>query len=458
MGGVPDLEVTGGGGGAVRAAAAAAAGAAADVAAAVRGASGVLPTAYVRSDITPSGVGTGDGAAKGVGDGAASVAVNGATSAATSVAAGGARVALDAAPEIATRDSRLAAVWAKIRAGRRLDLADGLACLESHDLLALGRMADAVNRARNGDRVMFVVNRQLNPTNLCILDCKFCDFAARKGDAHAYEMSMDEMLARITPDLREVHIVGGLHPTWRFDDYLAIMNAIKAKSPAIQIKAWTAVEVDWFARIARTSIESVLERLVEAGLDTLPGGGAEVFSDRVQEILFKPKIGADRWLEVHQIAHRMGIRSNATLLYGHVETYEERVVHMMRLRDLQDETGGFLAFIPLAFQPGNTGIVERQASSIEDLRTVATSRLVLDNFPHVKSYWVMLGEGTAQVALHFGASDLDGTIGEERIAHYALAGSALGHAKEEIVRMIREAGKVPVERDARYNEVGVEIA
>ncbi len=360
--------------------------------------------------------------------------------------------------EIATTDPRLAAVWKKLRSGGRLDLADGVACLETHDLLALGRMADAANRARNGDRVLFVVNRQLNPTNVCILDCKFCDFAARKDDPHAYEMTMDEMLARITPDLREVHIVGGLHPTWRFDDYLAIMRAIKEKSPSIQIKAWTAVEVDWFARIARLSIEQVFERLLDAGLDTLPGGGAEVFSQRVQDLLFKPKIGADRWLEVHRIAHGMGIRSNATLLYGHVETYEERVVHLLRLRALQDETGGFLAFIPLAFQPGKTGITERQASAIEDLRTIATSRLVLDNFPHVKSYWVMLGEGTAQVALHFGASDLDGTIGEERIAHYALASSAIGHAKDEIVRMIREAGKTPVERDALYNEIAVGVA
>src|SRR5262245_47541680 len=223
-----------------------------------------------------------------------------------------------ASTDIRTTDARLAAVWEKVRGGGRLDLADGVACLATRDLLALGRMAAAVNRARNGDRVLFVVNRQLNPTNVCILDCKFCDFAARKGDPHAYEMTMDEMLARITPDLREVHIVGGLHPTWRFDDYLAIMRAIKAKSPAIQIKAWTAVEVDWFARIARLSIEQVFERLLAAGLDTLPGGGAEVFSQRVQDILFAPKIGADRWLEVHRIAHGMGIRSNATLLYGHV--------------------------------------------------------------------------------------------------------------------------------------------
>lgn len=357
--------------------------------------------------------------------------------------------------EITTEDSRLAAAWETLRRSGRLGLAEGVACLETDDLLALGRMADAANRARNGDRVLFVVNRQINPTNLCVLDCKFCDFAARKGDPHAYEMTLDEILERVTPDLREVHIVGGLHPTWRFDDYLEILRAIKRKSPAIQIKAWTAVEVDWFARIARLPLETVFERLLEAGLDTLPGGGAEVFSPRVQEILFKPKIGAERWLEVHRVAHRMGIRSNATLLYGHVETYEERVRHLLRLRDLQDETGGFLAFIPLAFQPGNTGIVARQASAIEDLKTIAVSRLVLDNVPHVKSYWVMLGEGTAQVALHFGASDLDGTIGEERIAHYALASSALGHAREEIVRMIREAGKVPVERDALYNEIAV---
>jgi aminodeoxyfutalosine synthase len=297
------------------------------------------------------------------------------------------------------------------------------------------------------------MNRQINPTNLCVLDCVFCDFAARPGDAHAYEMTIDEILGKLSPELSEVHIVGGLHPKWKFEQYREIMDAIRATYPRIQIKAWTAVEIDWFARIAKLTVPEVLERLQKSGLRTLPGGGAEVFSERVREATFKHKMGADRWLEIHGIAHRMGIPSNATLLYGHIETYEERIAHMLRLRDAEDENPGFLSFIPLALQPGETGLAERQASAIEDLRTVAAARLVLDNFRHIKSYWIMLGEETASVALNFGASDLDGTIGEERIAHYAQAKSAVGLAREKLVEMIREAGKRPVERDALYNVV-----
>jgi aminodeoxyfutalosine synthase len=268
-------------------------------------------------------------------------------------------------------------------------------------------------------------------------------------------MRIEEILAKLSSELSEVHIVGGLHPQWKFEDYVAIVEAIHEAYPAIQIKAWTAVEIDWFARIAKMDVVDVLARMREAGVVALPGGGAEVFSERVRQATFKHKMGAERWLEIHGIAHRMGIPSNATLLYGHIETYEERIEHMLRLREAQDETPGFLSFIPLALQPGNTGLAERQASAIEDLRTVAASRLVLDNFPHVKSYWIMLGEETASMALHFGASDLDGTIGEERIAHYAQAKSAVGLAREKLVEMIRDAGKRPVERDALYNVVRV---
>jgi aminodeoxyfutalosine synthase len=348
-------------------------------------------------------------------------------------------------------DRALAPIWDKVRDGARLGFDDGLAILKSWDLTALGKMADALKRKTSGNDVYFVMNRQINPTNLCVLDCVFCDFAARPGDAHAYEMTVEEILKKLSPELSEVHIVGGLHPRWKFEQYVGIMEAIRDAYPAIQIKAWTAVEIDWFTRIARLEVEEVLERLREAGLQSLPGGGAEVFSERVREATFKHKMGADRWLEIHKIAHRMGIPSNATLLYGHIETYEERIAHLLRLREAQDESPGFLSFIPLALQPGNTGLAERQASAIEDLRTVAAARLLLDNFPHIKSYWIMLGEETASVALNFGASDLDGTIGEERIAHYAQAKSAVGLAREKLVDMIREAGKRPVERDALYN-------
>ena len=355
--------------------------------------------------------------------------------------------------DIVFHDRALVPIWDKVRNEVRLDFDDGLAVLKTWDLTALGKMADFVKRRKSGDDVFFVMNRQINPTNLCVLDCVFCDFAARPGDAHAYEMTIEEILGKLTPELSEVHIVGGLHPKWKFEQYLGILEAIHETYPTIQIKAWTAVEIDWFARIAKMEVPQVLERLQKAGLQSLPGGGAEVFSERVRQATFKNKMGADRWLEIHRIAHRMGIPSNATLLYGHIETYEERVAHMLRLRQAQDESPGFLSFIPLALQPGATGLAERQASAIEDLRTVAAARLLLDNFPHIKSYWIMLGEETASVALNFGASDLDGTIGEERIAHYAQAKSAVGLAREKLIEMIREAGKRPVERDALYRVV-----
>lgn len=358
-----------------------------------------------------------------------------------------------AVEDIVFHDQALVPIWDKVRGQERLNFDDGLAVLKSWDLTAVGKMADSVKRRKSGDDVFFVMNRQINPTNLCVLDCVFCDFAARPGDAHAYEMTIEEILGKLTPELSEVHIVGGLHPKWKFEQYLGIMEAIHEAYPTIQIKAWTAVEIDWFARIGKMEIPEVLERLQQAGLQSMPGGGAEVFSERVRQATFKHKMGAERWLEIHRIAHQMGIPSNATLLYGHIETYEERVAHMLRLRQAQDETPGFLSFIPLALQPGATGLAERQASAIEDLRTVAAARLLLDNFPHIKSYWIMLGEETASVALNFGASDLDGTIGEERIAHYALAKSAVGLAREKLVSMIHEAGKRPVERDALYNVV-----
>ncbi len=365
------------------------------------------------------------------------------------------RVAVET-PEILFRDPLLERAWEKVLEGGRLDHADGLACLETWDLPALGQMADHAARVRHDDRVFFVLNRQLNPTNICVLDCVFCDFAARpRNDPKAYEMDWDEILAHVTDDITEIHIVGGLHNKWPYERYVEIVRRIRDKAPALTIKAWTAVEIDFFAKIGKRSIERVLEDMVEAGLDALPGGGAEVFSERVRERLFPHKIGEREWFQVHDAAHRMGIPTNCTLLYGHIETYEERVDHVLKLRDQQDRTGGFLAFIPLEYQLGTTKIVERQASAIEDLRTIAMSRLVFDNIPHVKSYWVMLGEQTAEVALNFGASDLDGTIGNEKIAHYALAGSAAGHTREQLVRMIRAAGKVPVERDALYREVRV---
>lgn len=354
--------------------------------------------------------------------------------------------------ELKFRDPAVAAAQRTLLEGGRLSQADGVRLFEA-PVLELGRLADAVARGRHGRRVYFTVNRQLNPTNVCVLACKFCDYAKKPGAEGAYTMTPDQIRAHVEPGIHEIHIVGGLHNKWRFDDYLEVIRLVKSVRPGLQVKAYTAVEIDFFCRLTKKPAEWVLGELVKVGLDALPGGGAEVFSERVRRELFQQKIGAGRWLEIHEIAHHMGIRSNSTLLYGHIETRAERVQHMIDLRELEDRAPGFFAFIPLAFQPGVTGLVRRQASAIEDLRTIAISRLVFDNVPHVKSYWIMLGQDTAGVAINFGASDMDGTIGQEKIAHAALAKSPVGLAEEAIVQLIREAGKIPIQRDALYNVV-----
>ena len=337
----------------------------------------------------------------------------------------------------------------------RLTREEALELFAEPDLIRLGRLADAAKRARWSDRAHFVINRQINPSNICVLSCRFCDFATKHGRPNAYEMTIQEILERCSPELREVHIVGGLHPDWTWDYYLEMFRAITQHFPQIQIKAWTAVEIDFFSKKFRLSVEEVLCALQAVGLAALPGGGAEVFSERVRKALYPFKIGAPRWLEIHRIAHRLGIPTNATLLYGHMETREERVDHMLKLRALQDETGGFMSFIPLAYQPGKTQVVTRQAPATEDLRTVAIARLLLDNFPHIKAYWVTMGEESASVALHFGADDIDGTIGEERIMHAADAASPVSLTRDRLVELIRESGCTPVERDALYRTIHV---
>jgi aminodeoxyfutalosine synthase len=352
-------------------------------------------------------------------------------------------------------DPKLVTIADKLKSGERLGFGDGMNLLTTSDVPGAGVLADAVRTSLHGDYTYFVFNRQLNPSDYCVLDCCFCDYAKKPKDPTGYELTMDEMVAHAEGGVREIHIVGGLHPTWKYDYYLEIVRQVRAAHPEVQIKAYTAVEIDFFTRLARKSIQEVLSDLREAGLDSLPGGGAEIFSENVKRQLFPQKIGGDRWLEIHRVAHEMGIRSNCTMLYGHVETYEERVEHVLKLRQLEDEAPGFFAFIPLSFQPGTTGIVERRVSPIEDLRTLVMSRLLFDNVPHIKAYWVMLGEETAAIGLNFGASDLDGTIGMERIAHAALAPSPLGLAHERLVEMIHEAGRIPVERDALYNVIRV---
>ncbi len=352
-------------------------------------------------------------------------------------------------------DPALEQIADKAVAGERLSRDDGLALLASDDLLGVGRLANAVKEQRSGPYAFFVLNRQINPTNVCVISCKFCDFAAKVGDDDAYEMSMAEILDKVREPIHEVHLVGGLHPTWPFEYYEEMLRAIRRTNPGAQIKAFTAVEIEFFANIAKISVDEVLDRLVAAGLDTMPGGGAEVFSERIRKALYREKMGAEEWLSIHRAAHQKGIRTNATLLYGHIETHEERIDHLIELRELQDETGGFFAFIPLEFQLGYTNLVERQASALDGLKTIATSRLMLDNFPHIKAYWVMLGEETASMALQWGADDLDGTIGEEKIAHAALASSPLGLTVHRMIKLMREAGRIPVQRDAKYRALTV---
>jgi aminodeoxyfutalosine synthase len=355
------------------------------------------------------------------------------------------------------RDKALVPVWEKVQRGQRLSMADGLALYQSPDLISVGKMAHFVQQQKSGDAVYFVLNQKIEHTNICILSCKFCDFAVKKGDPAAYEMTVEDILAKLTPEIAEVHITGGMPADWPWERYLDIVRTITRKFPNTDVKAFTAVEIDFFHKKFKLPIEEVLRQLKNAGLKTMPGGGAEVFSERVRKLLFNQKIGAKGWFGVHKAAHRMGIPTNSTLLYGHIETLEERLDHMIQLREAQDETGGFLTFIPLAFQPGETGIKprDRYTSAIDDLRTIAISRLMLDNFPHIKAYWVMLTEEVASVALNFGADDMDGTVGQERIAHDAGALSPMMLAKDQIIRLIRDAGKIPVERDVYYNALRV---
>ena len=346
-------------------------------------------------------------------------------------------------------------VTQKIQNGERLTRAEALELFAEPDIVRLGRLADQVKQARWGKHAHFVINRQINPSNVCVLSCRFCDFATKRGRANAYEMTIHEVVERCNAELREVHIVAGLHPDWKWDYYLDMFRAITKAYPQIQIKAWTAVEIDYFSKKFRLSIEEVLRQFQAVGLVALPGGGAEVFSERVRKALFPFKLGAPRWLEIHRIAHRMKIPTNSTILYGHMETLEERVDHMVKLRDLQDETGGFMSFIPLAYQPGKTQVVNRQASAMVDLKMIAIARLFLDNFPHIKAYWVTMGEEIASVALHFGADDIDGTIGEERIMHAADAASPVSLTRDRLVELIRQTGCTPVERDALYRTIHI---
>jgi aminodeoxyfutalosine synthase len=357
-----------------------------------------------------------------------------------------------------TEASRLQAIREKVEAGRRLSFDDGVALEESNDLFALGSMANLVRERYNGNFGYYNVNTHINPTNVCVYKCDFCAFRADLDDPRAYVMDRDQIVARAGQaherGATELHIVGGLHHKLPFEYYVDVVSWIHDAYPEIHIKAYTGVEIEFFAKIARLSIEEVLRRLVDAGLGSLPGGGAEIFHPEVREEICGAKATTETWLEVHRTVHRLGLHSNATMLYGHIEKPKHRIDHMIRLRELQDETGGFQTFIPLAFHPDNSRMDDiPKPSGVMDLKTMAISRLMLDNFPHIKAYWVMLGIKTAQVALAFGADDLDGTVVHEKIYHEAGAETPQEVTVAEIRRLITEAGRIPVERDTLYHRV-----
>jgi aminodeoxyfutalosine synthase len=351
----------------------------------------------------------------------------------------------------------------KVVAGERLSAEDGLRLYAHPDLLAVGRMADLVRRRLHGDRVYYNVNRHIEPTNVCAQACAFCAFGRQATDPLAYEMSHQEVYDRaaacVAEGATEVHVVAGLHPQYDLEWYEEMLRGLKARFPALHLKCLTAVEIEYFANLHGLSRRTVLERLLAAGLDSMPGGGAEIFHPEVRERICDNKVDADGWIDVHRTAHGLGLRTNCTMLYGHVEDDVHRVDHVLRLRALQDETGGFQTFIPLAFHPENTALSHLPGPSGRlDLRVTAVSRLLLDNVAHVKAYWVMLGEKTAQLALSFGADDLDGTVVEENIVHMAGASSPQGLGVEDLRHLIREAGFVPVERDTLYRVVEREAA
>jgi aminodeoxyfutalosine synthase len=347
----------------------------------------------------------------------------------------------------------------KIFSGKRLTERDALKLFEIQDIFFLGRLASFVAEKKNGNNAYFIRNRHINPTNICVNRCRFCAFSRSAGQKGAFELTIEEIVDKLRPlaltarPISEVHIVGGLHPDWPFEYYLEMVSTIKKHFPKLHIKAFTAVEVDYMSGISGLSLSETLTALKSNGLGSMPGGGAEIFASAIRDRLCPEKISGTRWLEVMATAHRAGIRTNATMLYGHIEKYEDRVDHLIRLRKLQDRTGGFQAFIPLAYHPKNTKTKGRYTSGIDDLKTIAISRLVLDNFDHIKAYWIMLGEKISQLALTFGADDIDGTIIEEKITHSAggLTGEQL--TANQLAYMIIKAGKVPVERDSYYRKV-----
>ncbi len=355
-------------------------------------------------------------------------------------------------------DVRLREIAEIVEAGERVSLDDGLYLDEHADLLFLGQLANSIREKKNGNLAYYNTNVHLNPTNVCVYRCVFCAFRSDLKSERAYtfdEAMIRERVAEATESgATEIHVVGGLHHQKPFEWYVDVVGTIHAANPRIHIKAWTAVEINWFAHITKKPYEWVLEQLIEAGLGSMPGGGAEIFDEEIRGQICEHKADSQSWIDIHRCAHQMGLRTNATMLYGHLEASRHRIDHLCQLRTLQDETGGFQTFIPLAFHPENTGLDHLNLPSVlTDLRVIALSRVMLDNFDHIKAYWIMLGEKTAQVALSFGADDLDGTVVHELIYHDAGAVTPEGLTVEQLHRLIREAGREPFERDTLYRRV-----
>jgi len=354
-------------------------------------------------------------------------------------------------------DRELVKIAEKIAAGERLSFEDGVKLFKTGDILTLGKIADWVNRQKNGQMVYFTVNRHINLTNMCVGKCSFCAFRKREGEYGAFELTVEEVIEKIREAERvnEIHVVSGLHPRWKLEDYLEFIRAIRKELPEAKIQAFTAEEIEHFCRTEGLRLPEVLERLIEAGVDALPGGGAEIFSNEIRKKLCPDKLSAERYLQIHKTAHRFGLKTNASILYGHIERVEDRVSHLLRLREAQDETGGFLAFISFAYQPRNTELGGEYTTGLDDLKMLAAARLILDNFQHVRAFWITLGEKLAQVSLHFGVNDLDGTVVEETITRSAGAESSSYIPKGRLIKLIKEAGKIPVERDTLYNPIMV---
>ena len=357
-----------------------------------------------------------------------------------------------------TDDARLRPSADKVMARERLEFNDGVALYRSGDILAVGWLANHVRERLHGNIAYFNVNRHINPTNVCVAACRLCAFGRKKDSEGAYTMALEEAwqvaASGYNEAVTEFHIVGGLHPDLPFEYFLDLVAGLKQRFPQVHIKAFTMVEVAYLARRAKLTIAETLMKMKDSGVDSMPGGGAEIFSDRVRHIICDHKIDGDEWLETARTAHKLGLRSNATMLYGHVENDEDRVDHMLRLRALQDDTGGFQTFIPLAFHPANTALDHLPTTTgLTDIRQIAVSRLLLDNFSHIKAYWQMMTAKIAQISSRFGADDIDGTVVEEKIYHDAGATTPQGMRRSDLVRLIREAGREPVERDTLYRNV-----